>query len=100
MEEQREETIVYQDSRIKIILDERETEGYIAILDGKNIVYFPRGTLRDVATMDREQARGALEQLEFRGIDGDLTQDSLIAAATKAHYEDEEIIRKATQSER
>jgi len=97
MDGDNEEIEVYSDSQIRIVVDRKEPEGYIAIVNDEYHVLFPRGTLRDIARMDRDDAKMALENLVpfgFNGFKGDLTPDSLIAAATKAYYIDEERIRR------
>lgn len=100
MAEENEKIEVYSDSQIRIVVDKKEPEGYIAIVNDGDYAYhvlFPRGTLRDIARMDRDDARMALENLlpfGSNGFKGDLTIDSLIAAATKAYYIDEERINR------
>ena len=97
MAEDNEEINVYGDSQIRIVVDRKEPEGYIAIVNDRHHIFFPRGTLRDIARMNRDDAKMALENLlpySFDRFKDDLTIDSLIAAATKAYYTDEERIKR------
>jgi len=94
---------VYVDSGIDIRAHPTEEEGYDAhLIDIDHYVFFPRGTLMDVATADRDRAGQILEQLMPSTIifeDSMLTVDSLIAAATKAYYLEGERVTKAIRSE-
>ncbi|MCF7910689.1 hypothetical protein K9L16_03390 [Candidatus Pacearchaeota archaeon] len=93
--------IVYEDRDLNIKRDPMEPEGYGLMLKAnENFLSLPRGTLRDIARIDRDSGARALENLMPLGLtqggffEGTkLTPDSLIAAITKAHLKEEEDFR-------
>jgi len=91
--------VIVEDSELEIRLDPREIQGYVLCVKGddKKFILFPRGTLEELAKADRDRGKNIIEQLAPMGYEQgfffggtNLTQDSIIAIATKAYLKEKE----------
>lgn len=90
---------VYNDSKIDIRLDPKEQQGYVALLkEGGEYIFFPRGTLEEVALQDTDEAKRILDKLiPITADKNDFPYEHVIAAVTKAHYVDKERIERGSR---
>ena len=94
--------MVYEDSELDVRIDPQESEGYgVSIKGSEEYLFFPRGTLKEVALANRDRGKSILENLMphtlkrgeiFKG--QKLTLDSIIAVVTKAYWIEEETYRR------
>jgi len=97
--------VICEDSELDIRLDPQELEGYgLNIKRTEKYILFPRGTLREIALSNRDHGKDMIEKLlpigYKRGLffeETNLTNDSVIAIATKAYLKEQEMFEKWKQ---
>ncbi len=91
--------IIIEDNEMEIRNDPREERGYVLCLkkDKDKFIFFPRGTLEELAKADRNRGREIIDNLVpmhyERGRffqNTNLTYDSVIAITTKAYLREME----------